>query len=439
MHAIARLALVVFLWKAGENSPMPNSWKVTLPPLVAAVLLASLFVGCGDAAVRSPGGEATMPLRLGLLLNFSGGAPERSADRKRAFDLAINHINQGGGVLGQPVQVAVGDSTLAPERAVAEARRLVEQEGIHALVGPTSSANTLPVAEQVIGPAGIPTISPSASSPLLTLAEDRDFLFRTVLSDSAQGPVLAGLAKEQGLSNVAVIYANDAWGRGLFSAFQQAWTGELQAAAIEPGQTDFLPTLPEIAAGDSQALVLMTFEAEAILILEEALDSGLFDRFLFADALKTPALARAIGGARLGGMYGTGPGAAPGNPSTAAWDRAYLEEYGELPEFPYARETYDAAIALALASEAAGSVEGSAIRDRLRSIGSGPGTTAIAGAQGVAGALGILREGGSVDYDGAAVTLDWDEQGDLSRGQVGIWRFTADEKIEEVSVVPVEH
>ena len=92
-----------------------------------------------------------------------------------------------------------------------------------------------------------------------------------------------------------------------------------------------------------------------------------------------------------------------------------------------------------MASEAAGSVEGSAIRDRLRSIGSGPGTTAIAGAQGVNGALGILREGGSVDYDGAAVTLNWDEQGDLSRGQVGIWRFTLDEKIEEVSVVPVEH
>ena len=44
-----------------------------------------------------------------------------------------------------------------------------------------------------------------------------------------------------------------------------------------------------------------------------------------------------------------------------------------------------------------------------------------------------------MDYDGAAVTLDWDERGDLRRGHIGIWRFTADEQIEDVAVMALEY
>ena len=417
---------------------MPTPSKITAILLVAVLLPSLLAAACGGAG-PAPGGETTEPLRLGLLLNFTGGAPERSADRKRAFDLALKHLNQAGGVLGQPVQVVEADSTLDPERAVAEARRLVEEEGIHALVGPTTSANALPVAERVIGPAGIPTISPSSSSPLLTAADDQDFFFRTVLSDSAQGPVLAGLAEEQGIDNVGVIYVDDAWGKGLYTAFKEAWTGEIRAAAIEPGQTDSIAQLKDTASAGAQALVLMTLEPEAIAILEEALDGGFFDRFIFGDALQTPALARAIGGGRLAGMYGTGAGAAPGSASTAAWEKSYVNEYGALPEFAYVKETYDATIALALAAQAAGSLDGPAIRDRLRTVGSGPGTAVIAGPEGITQALAILREGGLVDYNGASVTMDWDDRGDLRRGHIAIWRFTEDEEIEEVRTVAVGH
>ena len=429
---------LAILPKSGENRAVSILPKTVLPPLIGVLLLAIFAVGCGVGGI-GPAEESSEPLRLGLLLNFSAGAPERSADRKRAFDLAVMHVNQAGGVFGRPVEVVEADSTLDPEQAVAEARRLVEEEGIHALVGPTSSANTLQVAQRVTGPAGIPTVSPSASSPLLTGADDRDFLFRTVLSDSAQGPALAGLAEWQGMANIGLIYADDAWGQGLFSTFREHWEGDMSSAVIQPGQAEFLAPLQETAAAGAKTLVLMTFEAEAIAILQQALESGIYDRFVFTDALKTPSLVRTFGGEVLGGMYGTGAGAAPGSPSTAAWEQAYLDSYGALPEFHYVMETYDATIALALAAEAAGSVDGDAIQAQLRAIGSEPGTKIIAGPEGIARALETLREGGAVDYDGAAVTMDWDERGDLRTGHVGIWRFTPDETIEEVEVVHVQH
>ena len=157
--------------------------------LAAALLLASLSLAaaCGDD------GDEQGPLKIGLLLNFGEGAAAASTVRQQSFELAIKHINEGGGVLGQPVTFVLADPTFDPTNAVEEARRLIEVEGVHAIVGPSSSANALAVAEQVAGPAGIPLISPSATSPLLTTADDRDFFFRTALSDVAQGPVLARL------------------------------------------------------------------------------------------------------------------------------------------------------------------------------------------------------------------------------------------------------
>ena len=104
----------------------------------------------------------------------------------------------------------------------------------------------------------------------------------------------------------------------------------------------------------------------------------------------------------------------------------------------YVKETYDATVALALAAEAAGRLDGAAIRDGLRAIDGGPGTVASAGPQGIADALRILAEGGAIDYEGASGTTDWDANGDLRSGHIGIGRFTEDERIEEVDVMPFE-
>lgn len=399
--------------------------------------------GCGRTELRSqtpiaPDAAAGTPLKIGLLLNFSEGATERATERQRAFNMAIKHINAGGGVFGFPVEVAVGDTTRDPTVAVEAARRLIEEEGVHALVGPSSSANSLQVAERVAGPAGIPLISPSATSPLLTTAADNDFFFRTALADSAQGPVLARITRELGFTNVGVIYIDDAWGQGLADAFAAAWEGEIAMVVFDPDQTAVRAALQQSAGKGAQALVVMAFEQAAETIVSEALAQGIYDQFLFGDAAKSPALVRAIGGNRLGGMYGTAGTSDPKSASAAAWEAAYAAEYGSLPEYAYVRETYDATIALALAAQAAESVEGAAIRDELRAIGSGPGTVALAEAASVAAALRALAEGGDVDYEGAATTLDWDENGDLRRGHVGVWRFTADERIEEVETVPFE-
>ena len=204
--------------------------------MVAASLLIAA-VACGDGVPEEP--EASAPMKIGLLLDFSG-APETMADRKRAFDLAIQHVNQAGGVLGRPVESVEADSTRDPQVGIEAARRLVESEGVHAIVGPNASVIALPVAEMVAGPAGVPTISPSATSPQLTLAADDGYFFRTALSDTAQGPVLARLTAERGFDNVGLVYIDDPYGQGLYRSFEESWEGPLRAVAVDRGQTDHL-------------------------------------------------------------------------------------------------------------------------------------------------------------------------------------------------------
>lgn len=376
---------------------------------------------------------AAEPLKIGFLADFSGPLAEFGPAIQTGVELAIKHLNDAGGVLGHPVELVVGDTGLDPTQATEEARRLIEVEGVHAIVGPLASSITLAVTESVAAQAGVPIISPSATSPQLTIAEDNDYLFRSTTSDAAQGPVLAQLAASQGLSNVGVLFLNDPYGQGLADAFANAWGGEINMVSIEDGQASYLSELQQAAANGAEALIAIAFPQQAEVFLREALEQGLFDHFLFVDGTKSQDLIDAIGGDYLNGMQGTAPAAGPESDSLRAFNAAYEAEYGELSPLPFIREAYDAAIAIGLAAEVAGATDSEAIRGSLRAAAAPPGDSYAAGAAGIAEALDAIRSGDQIDYAGAATSLDWDANGDVTSGFIGVWQF-ADGTIEEVSV-----
>ena len=266
--------------------------------LMAAMGLFVVAVACFDRSMEQP---AATSLKLGLLLDFTG-SPEASGDRQRAFEFAILHVNEGGGVLGKPVQGVVADATGDPATAADVALRLVEVEGVHAIVGPNATSAALPIAQSISGALGIPTISPSATSPQLTGVKDNGYFFRTALSDAAQGPVLAHVARERGFNNVGLVYQDDAYGRGLADAFRGAWSGTLQSVSIDVEQTSYLPELEQSANAGADALVVIAFEGQALSMVREALDKGIYNQFVFGDAAKRVSLVKEIGGAKLGGM-----------------------------------------------------------------------------------------------------------------------------------------
>ena len=342
-------------------------------------LIASLSLG---AAACEDDGEQ---LKIGYLADFSGPLAEYGADIETGVQLAIKHINEADGVNGQDVVYVTGDTRVDPTQSVEEARRLVDVEGVHAIVGPLSSTATLAVADSVTGPGGIPHISPSATSPALTDADDDGYLFRTTGSDAIQGVVLAQLVESEGHTNVGVIFRDDAWGQGLSEVFNANYRGTATLASYAAdGQPSYLAELQQAASGGAEVLVAMGF-VETEVFLRESIENGIFTRFIFTDGNKSEDLIELLGAEALEGIVGTAPSSNPDNASTKAWAAAYMAEYGRLPSLPFVREAYDAVIAIALAAEAAGSTDGEAIRDELARIAGPPGDTYVAGAAGVKG------------------------------------------------------
>jgi len=371
------------------------------------------------------------PLKIGLLGPLTGALAPFGPDYVNTANLAIGHINDAGGVLGQPVELAIGDTGTAPEQGVAEARRLVDIAGVQAIVGAAASGVTLPVAESVTIPNKIVQISMASTSPALTDVEDDDYLFRTPISDAAQGVVLADLVKnELGFTTVCTLYVNNAYGQGLSEQFTDTFESEggtvtAQVSHTAETATTYASELNQCVEGDPEALLALSYPTgQADVYLKEAVEGDIIDQFVFCDGTKSDAMFDKLGWDSFDGMKGTAPGALETAFGTT-FDDAFEAKYGYLYQTPFNRETYDAVILIALAAEKAGSTDPTAIRDALRDVANTPGTVAGPGADGVAAALEAVRAGTDIDYQGASGSVEFDENGDILVGAIEIWRVDA--------------
>jgi branched-chain amino acid transport system substrate-binding protein len=399
-----------------------SSWKRGV--VAALVLIVPLLTTILGASARAQ--DEAGPLRIAVLFPFTGDLSDFGEPFLQAAELAVNEINAAGGVHGQPIELVQGDSATSPQQAVEEARRLIELEGVSAIVGPAGSGETLPVAESVTGPAGVLEITMSATSPALSIANDNDFLFRTTISDAAQGLVMADLAREQGFESACVLYVNNAYGQGLSDAFSERFTAEggtiTAQVPHEQEQASYASEVASCTEGDPDVLVAAAYPESGRVFLRELAEGGDAPSVIFSDGLKSPDLFADLGWDVFEGNYGTAAGLFESD-ATAVFDQAFEEAYGEIPAVPYLREINDAIYLIALAAERAGSNDSTAIRDALREVANEPGTVVGPGQEGWQAAVEAIAAGEDINYEGAAGSVDLDENGDVSKGAILIWQI----------------
>ena len=415
--------------------------------LLAASLL--LLAACATEPAAAP--EATeeeapaaAPVKIGVLLPFTGPLGEFGAAFQKAAALAEEHLAQGG----YPVEIVYGDTETNPTAAVEAARKLVDVDQVHAVIGAAASSSSLAVAEAVTIPKGVPQISYASTSPLLTILpadEGQDFLFRTVPSDALQGVVLAGVAVEQGYTNVAILYVNNPYGQGLKDNFQAAFeaAGGTVSAAVphdEAEATTYVAELRKAIEGEPEVLLALSYAGHATIYLREAIENDFITKFLFVDGTKSQEIIEAVGAENLEGMLGTAPGSAD-TPSLELFTADYQAMYGELPPLPFMTNVYDSIVIAALAAlavEVSGAeVTPAAVRDMLRTVANPDGDAAAAGAAGVKAAIEAVRAGNSINYEGAAGAHDFDANGDVAT-PIEVWKYAGGSiesvRMEEVTV-----
>jgi ABC-type branched-subunit amino acid transport system substrate-binding protein len=411
-----------------------KSWRwLAVAALSVAAVLA--FSACGDddeedGGTATPAGTATAApdgggeaLKIGVLMSFTGALSDFGEPIYNGAELAADEINAAGGVNGKPIELVRGDDGTNPDTGVTEATRMVEVEGVSAIVGALSSGVSLQVAETVTGPAGVVQISPASTSPGLSDANDDDFLFRTTISDAAQGLLLGRLAEEESLTDICAMYINNAYGQGLSEAFDENSEGVTATVPHEDGAASYTSELQQ--CGSATTLAALSYPETAGIYLREAVEGGKFQNYLFSDGSKSDAMLEDLGWDAFDGMRGTSPSSLPTEGVSTFNDR-YEAAYGVLPPRPYIKEAYDAVYVIALAAEAAGSNDGTAIRDNLRDVANDDGgdTQADPGEEGFAAAVEALAGGDNINYEGVVGPIEWDDNGDPTVGAIEY--FTVD-------------
>ncbi len=353
-------------------------------------------------------------LRLGALVPLTGGLATYGESSLNGMRLAVEEANAAGGVLGGEVRLIVGDTQTRSQPAVDAAMRLATVEGVSGILGALSSGNTIPVATSVSAPNRIPQISNASTAPAITTLDDDDFLFRTTPSDAQQGVVLGNLVHGKGIGSVAILYVNNDYGRGLaesFAASYEAAGGAVTGnSAFEPNQASYRGELQSLARAEPDALLLIAYPDDGgLLIVRQSIEEGFFSNFIFTDGMKATQVASDFGDF-LEGAFGTAPRAEE-TEFGAAFAAAYEAKYGELPPLPFIDSAYDAAMIMMLAAEKAGSADGTAIRDALREVANEPGE--IVGPGEFARAKELIAAGTDINYEGAAGSHEFDENGDV--------------------------
>ncbi|MEB3274970.1 MAG: ABC transporter substrate-binding protein, partial [Prochlorothrix sp.] len=260
-----------------------------------------------DSEAGQSGQESSKSLKIGTLLPLTGDLAQYGGPMQDGAMLALEQINQCGGVQGQPLALVTEDSQTEPSRGAAAMTKLAEVDRVFGVVGAASSAIStaavdIAVRNQIL------QISPASTSPVFTerakAGDFNGFWARTAPSDALQGPALAQVARDRGLQRVAVIAINNDYGNGLATAFIEAFTAQGgtitntgEPVLYAPDAVTFEAEVGKAFADQPDAVVLVAYPETGSLVLKAAYSQGYLGQtqLLFTDGMKSNEIAALVG------------------------------------------------------------------------------------------------------------------------------------------------
>jgi len=357
-------------------------------------------------------------IKVGSVAGVTGPIAELVAPILAGRNLAAQHVNEQGGLLGgDTMRMVLSDSQCDPKAGVDAGSKVVNVEQVVAIVGASCSGATNGMVQSVTIPAGVVSLSDSATAPSISELKDNDLVFRVAPSDAYQGAALARLAIDAGFKKLAVTYSNDDYNAGIAEVFAKTYQelgGTLAGNQMhEPNKASYRSELATLANGGGEALAIFAYYGgSGITIIRNSLENDLFGKFMAADGMFDASVIAQIGADTLrGNIFITQSDSDPGDASYKIFADAFTKA-GYVPSAPYAAHGYDATFLMALAIERAGAADRGKIGAALRSVSNPPGTVIRPGEW--AKAKAALAGGGDVNYEGASGNVDLDGNADVA-------------------------
>lgn len=336
---------------------------------VWAAIACLVLAACGPAQQKPVTAAAELAdIPIGVAGPMSGDLAAFGEQIKEGAQLAVEDINEAGGLLGKPLRLLVSDDRCDPKRARSVAADMADQ-GVPFVVGHFCSGSSIPASEVYRGE-GVIQISPSSTNPALT--DDADargwrHVFRVCGRDDWQGTLAAEeLARAHPGARIAVVRDDSSYGRAVTRTLLPALRSkgvETVAIEISANRDSYAAEVDRIVSADVDAVYYAGYHTEAAVLLKNARAAGLGVPFYGPDAFSTSEL-WALAGDAAEGTAITSLGVPRGEPSVDALI-ARLARRGHDAEI-YTILSYVAVQVYAEAVRRAGSFDESTAAEELR-------------------------------------------------------------------------
>jgi branched-chain amino acid transport system substrate-binding protein len=309
-------------------------------------------------------------IKVGVIFIQTGNASVYGIPQTQAVQLAVEEINATGYLGGATIELVIEDSGGDAEQAINAMTKLVEEDGVVAVIGPTLSTEAF-AADPIAQENG--TVVMGVSNTAAGITDMGEFVFRDSLPESSVIPgTIAGATNALGLANVALLFGNDddftKSGADVFrAALEENGVAIANEGTFARGDTDFNAQLTSAIAENPDAIVVSALAAEAVQIIVQARDLGYEGPIIGGNGFNSPAVIEQAGEKSEGVIVGAAWNIASDDPFSTTWAEKYEAAYDAKPD-QFATQAYTGAWLMATAIRCADSADKTAIRDALAAI-----------------------------------------------------------------------
>lgn len=337
---------------------------------LSVILIGSLFLinGCKKKEAES--------ITIGAILPLTGDIAEYGERCKKGIDLAVEEINNQGGINGRILEIIYEDSKGVAKEGIATAQKLINTNKVKGIIGAVASSVTLAI-EPVATQNEVILISPASSSPKLTGISP--FFFRTWPSDVLEAEVLADFAfKNLDVRSVAIMHVNNDYGIGLKDEFSKTFTklgGKVLLTEGYPQDNkEFRSILTKVKNKKPQAIYLAGYHKEMAFTTKQIREMKIKIQILGDATYGTEELLTIAGEAVEGAIYAT-PTYEPqkGSKTMLEFADSFKQKYGKEPSI-FEANAYDAMKILSSAIKSVG-YDGKRLSDYISKLKNYDGTS----------------------------------------------------------------
>ena len=350
-------------------------------------------------------------ITIGIALGFTGPTESIVPSMASSAKLAISEANLSKIFLSGKEKInSFKIDTMCNKSNIKLVNKTINKKNITAIIGAACPGISEGILLGSANEKNIPMISPSATSPLLTVLDEKNLFFRTTAPSNRDGKVLAKITKDKGIKQIAVSFQDTNYGKELERNFRKTLNDSnveiTVSVPIKINKNDLSNEVSVLAAAGGDAVAIFTeFEKDGERLIKSILDSGAFEKFILSDRIINESTERKFG-ELINNSFGIIPGS---NLKNINLFNKIAQKNNVETSGPFIRESYDAAALIILALQEKNFKLNNNLSENIMSVSNSPGTKIYPGE--IAKGLKLLKKGKKIDYEGAT-NVEFDINGD---------------------------